>query len=306
LAGTAAVLAFAPRRGTEGPRSSSLLAGLAEPGAPSGPSTKRSTKPSIDTGPVAAGRGLTPVATTVLSAAAACLLLLAAQTAYLVWAGIGVNSYAPKPFPVSAGVAKLGRLVGNNLLALDGTNKHDVTLWSGVGLYPEVNAGYRVRELAVHDPVIPPAYFQTWPSQSSTANAGLGNNFFAPAVGSAARARYYGASFILASPGSVPKQTQFVAKIPVPLAGSLSLYRVPGAAQFTFGRGGGARVMSARQTGNSTWRLAVDVPRPSALTLHLTYFPGWHVSADGKALPVHETGLFVGTTVSPPEPAPLR
>ena len=261
------------------------------------PAAELPVEPSTGPAPTPAGRGVAPAATSVLTAGAACLLLLAAQTAYLVWAGTGVNSYAARPFPVTAAVATLERLVGNNLLALDGTNKHDVTLWTGVGLYPEVNAGYGIRELAVHDPVIPPSYFQTWPSQSATLNAGLGNNFFAPAVGSATRARYYGASFILAGPGSVPKQTQLVAQIPVPPAGSLSLYRVPGAAQFTFGAGSSARVLSARQTGNSTWQLDVDVPTASGLTLHLTYFPGWHVSADGKALPVYETGLFVGSRV---------
>ena len=256
-------------------------------------------------GGTAAGAGLpmgsqyaTRAAPTRRAAAAACLLLLAAQSAYLVWAGVGINSYAPTPFPVSAPLAKLQRLVGNNLVALDGTNKHDVTLWTGVGIYPEVNAGYRIRELAVHDPVIPPAYFRTWPAQSATTNAGLGNNFFAPAVGSATRARYYGAAYILAASGSVPRDTQFVTKLAVPLAGALYLYRVSGAAQFVFDPGSASRVISTEQTGNSSWRLKVDVRRASSLTLHLTYFPGWHVSADGRALPVHEAGgLFVGTTV---------
>jgi len=227
-----------------------------------------------------------------------CLLLLAAQSAYLVWAGIGVNSFATAPFPVTPAVAELQRLVGNNLVALDGTNKHDVTLWSGVGIYPEVNIGYRVRELAVHDPVIPPAYFQTWPDQAATTNAGLGNNFFAPAVGSATRARYYGAPFILAAPGSVPKGAQRVANIEVPLAGALTLYHVTGAEQFSFGSGN-ARVTSVRQTGNSSWRLGVSVPTRSALTLHLTYFPGWHVTADGRPLQAHESGGLVLASVIP-------
>lgn len=160
-------------------------------------------------------------------AAAASALLLATQSAYLVWAGIGVNSYATTAFPVTAPITELQHLVGNSLIALDGTNKQDVTLWSGAGIYPEVNIGYGIRELAVHDPVIPPAYFLTWPNQDATANASLGNNLFAPAVGSVTRARYYGAAFILATPGSVPKGTQLVATIPVPLAGSLSLYRAP-------------------------------------------------------------------------------
>jgi hypothetical protein len=233
-----------------------------------------------------------------LSGGIACLVLLAAQSAYLVWAGIGVNSYASATFPVTAPVAELQRLVGNNLVALDGTNKHDVTLWNGAGIYPEVNIGYGIRELAIHDPVIPPAYYRTWPDQDATVKAGLGNNLFVPAVGSATRARYYGAAFILAAPGSVPKSTKLVAQIDVPLAGSLRLYRAPGAAQFTFDGSNQARVVSARQTGNASWRLEVDAPATSALTLHLTYFPGWHVSADGRALAVHETqGLFVGVTV---------
>ena len=248
--------------------------------------------------PPTGGGHATRAAVTGRAAGAACLLLLAAQSAYLVWAGVGINSYASAPFPVTAPVAELQRLVGNNLVALDGTNKHDVTLWSGVGVYPEVNAGYGIRELAVHDPVIPPAYFLTWPDQEATSNAGLGNNFFAPAVGSATRARYYGAAYILAAPGSVPRDTQFVTKLAVPLAGALSLYRVPGAAQFSFDAGSQSRVVSAEQTGNASWRLEVDVRRASSLTLHLTYFPGWHVSADGRALPVHEEGgLFVGTAV---------
>ena len=243
-------------------------------------------------------RTLKPTGATLWTASVACLLLLAAQSAYLVWAGVGVNSFAARPFPVTPAVARLQHLVGHNLLALDGTNKHDVTLWSGVGIYPEVNIGYGLRELAVHDPVIPPAYYRTWPSQAATLNAGLGNNFFAPAVGSATRARYYGAAFILASPGSVPRGTEFVTKFSVPLAGSLSLYRVPGARQFTFGGGTDARVISSTQTGNSSWRLQVHVPTASALTLRLTYFPGWHVTADGRALPVSETGgLFVGSTI---------
>jgi hypothetical protein len=289
LVGMAAVLAL---RRPGAPRHRPV-AGHA--GAPStdGLGSRATGRPTLSG--VTAGRGGPN-----LYATAGCLLLLAAQSAYLVWAGIGVNSYATSTFPVTAPVAELQRLVGNGLVALDGTNKHDVTLWSGAGLYPEVNIGYGIRELAVHDPVIPPAYFLTWPDQEATTNAGLGNNVFAPAVGSALRARYYGASFILATPGSIPKNTRLVARIPVPLAGSLDLYRVPRAAQFTFDAGSDARVVSAAQTGNASWRLHVDVPSSAALTLRLTYFPGWHVSANGKALPVSETGgLFIGVTVPP-------
>jgi hypothetical protein len=276
----------------------SATGALVESAAGGGTTADAGTTAGAGAGLPMGGHYATRAALTRRAAGAACLLLLAAQSAYLVWAGVGINSYSSTPFPVSAPLAKLQRLVGNNLVALDGTNKHDVTLWTGVGIYPEVNAGYRIRELAVHDPVIPPAYFLTWPAQAATTNAGLGNNFFAPAVGSATRARYYGAAYVLAASGSVPRATQFVAKLAVPLAGALYLYRVPGAAQFAFDAGSASRVISAEQTGNSSWRLKVNVRRASSLTLHLTYFPGWHVSGDGRALPVHEAGgLFVGTTV---------
>ena len=228
---------------------------------------------------------------------AGCLALLAAQSAYLVWAGIGLNSYSSAPFPVNQAVADLQRIVGNRLVALDGPNEADVTMWTGTGLYPEVNVGYKIRELAVHDPVMPPGYFKTWPVPGATARAGLGNNVFVPAVTSAAEARHYGASFILASLGRVPTGTHFVTSLGT-APYRLFLYRAPGAAQFSFAPGSQAGVLSATQVGNSTWHLAVRAPRASALTLRVTYLPGWHVSADGRPLSVREVGgLFAGVTV---------
>ena len=125
-------------------------------------------------------RTLTPTGATFWTASGACLLMLAAQSAYLVWAGVGVNSFAARPFPVTPAVAKLQQLVGHNLLALDGTNKHDVTLWSGVGIYPEVNIGYGLRELAVHDPVIPPGLLPDMALASGHAQGRLGEQLFRP------------------------------------------------------------------------------------------------------------------------------
>jgi hypothetical protein len=234
---------------------------------------------------------------------AACLVLLASQSAYLVLAGVGLNSYSSRPYPVDKSVAALQHLVGDGLVALDGPNTKDVTQWTGTGLYPEVNLGYGIREMAIHDPVLPPSYLQTWPVASATVNDRLGDNVFVPSVGSAKRARFYGAQFILASPGRRPKGAVFVTKIPAALVKYVFLYRVPGAAQFSFGplsgpAGGGARVLAQSQPQNGTWRLGVRVPRTSALTARVTYLPGWHVLADGYDLPVHEVdGLFVGATI---------
>ena len=228
---------------------------------------------------------------------ASCAVILSAQTAYLVWAGIGLNSYSHDPFPVNPAVAQLQRLVGNRLVALDGPNEADVTEWTGTGIYPEVNVGYRIRELAVHDPVTPRSYWATWPVPAATARSGTGNNVFAPSVTSAALARLYGAAFILASYGRVPAGTTFVAALGAPPY-QLYLYAVPGAAQFSFRPGSAGRVLSVTQRGSSTWHLAVRVNRTAPLLLRVTYEPGWRVTADGRALPVHEVGdLFVGVRV---------
>jgi hypothetical protein len=229
---------------------------------------------------------------------AACIVLVAAQSAYLVLSGVGLNSYSSRAYPQDASVAMLKHLVGNGLVALDGPNTGDVTQWTGTGIYPEVNAGYGVRELAIHDPVLPPSYLRTWPVPAATVNDRLGDNVFVPSVGSARRARFYGAQFILASPGRRPKGAVLVAQIPVALVKYVFLYRVPGASQFSFGPGGGAQVLGQSQPENGAWRLAVRVPKASALTARVTYLPGWHILADGRPLPVHEVeGLFVGATV---------
>lgn len=239
-----------------------------------------------------------PVAQVSTTTRSACLLLLAAQSAYLIFSGVGINSYSSKPYPVDAAVAMLKHIVGDNLVALDGPNPADVTRWTGTGIYPEANIGYGIRELAIHDPILPPAYLRTWPDQAATTRAGLGNNVLVPSVGSAALARFYGASFILASPGRVPTGAVLVTRLRVALVTYLWLYRVPGATRFSFAAGSSANVISATHPGNSTWQLLVRVPKPSSLTLRVTYFPGWHAEADGRSLAVHSVdGLFVGVTV---------
>ncbi len=229
----------------------------------------------------------------------ACILLLATQSAYLVWAGIGLNSYFSKPFHVNQPLAELKHLVGGKLVALDGTNTQDVTLWTGVGLYPEVNIGYSIRELAIRDPVIPRAYLPHLASPDSHSQCKAREQSLRTSRRIIGGARYYGASFVLAFPGRVPKGTQFVAKLATPAGDWLALYRVPGATQFSFAPGNDAKVLSAKRTGNASWRLVVDVRRASALTLRLTYFPGWHVTAGGRALAVHKSGgLFLGVAVA--------
>ena len=144
-----------------------------------------------------------------------------------------------------------------------------------------------------------------WPA--ATVNDRLGDNVFVPSVGSAQRARFYGAQFILASPGRRPEGAVLVAKIPAALVKYVFLYRVPGASQFSFGPSSSGRSSSGAGEG------ARVRPSPSR---ERDVAPGRAgaegVGADGAGdvparlarpgrwacLPVHEVdGLFVGATV---------
>ncbi|MHB1535451.1 MAG: hypothetical protein ACYC1D_12745, partial [Acidimicrobiales bacterium] len=222
----------------------------------------------------------------VLSGRAASVVLLAAQSLYLVVSGAGLNSYSHRAYPVTPAVAQLQHAVGSSLVALDAGNVRDVSEWRNVGFYPEINVGYGVHELALHDPTIPRAYVNAWPITAARPKLVVGRNVFAPAVTSAALARLYGVSYILAGPTvAAPLGTVRVKTI-----ARMGLYRVPGAAQFAFPVGAvDDRVLSSRHPGDTVWQLSVEVHRTSRLVLHLTDVAGWTVTADGRSLRVGRT-----------------
>ncbi|HTX01089.1 MAG TPA: YfhO family protein, partial [Acidimicrobiales bacterium] len=173
--------------------------------------------------------------------------------------------------------------------------------WAGIGLYPEMNLDYGIDELAVHDPLTPAAYFESWPVPDAGQLAG-GANLFGPAVNSVALARRYGARYVLVQTAGqipVPSGMHRVATIEGPTKAKLTLASVPGSARFTF-PAGRARVLSSSHPGDATYEVRVHVPRGAAqqLILHITATPGWHVAADGRALAVHVVdGTFLSVSV---------
>ena len=78
-------------------------------------------------------------------------------------------------------------------------------------------------------------------------------------MGSATRARYYGAAYVLAAPGSVPRGTKFVAKLGRAARRDALALPGPGSRAVQLRPRSSARVVSATQTGNATWRLDVQV-----------------------------------------------
>lgn len=224
-----------------------------------------------------------------LAAAALC----AAQGCFLLFAGVGLNSYSHQGYPLTPALAELRGVVGGSLVALDGDNTTcgpgappgpfcGVRFWRGVGLYPEMNLPYGIDELAAHDPTIPQAYFDAWPVPDSGQTSPVGLNLFAPSVDSAALARLYGAAYILAQPGRPrPPGTRLVTTI----AGE-GLYAVPGASRFGFAGGSAARVLSVSHPGDRSYVVEVRVPRAATLLMRITDVSGWHALAAGHELRV--------------------
>jgi hypothetical protein len=242
----------------------------------------------------------------------AALVLLGAQSAFLLFAGVGINSYSHDANPVTPQVATLTSIVGSKLVGLDGGNTNcaassphnqifcGVRLWRGVGFYPEMNISYGVDELGLHDPTIPQAYFDAWPVPNAEQVTPVNLNLFAPDVDTVALARRYGVAYVLAAPGEpAPKGMQLEAMI-----SGEALYFVPGSERFSFvgaastGSGPGrvsAHVISSSHPSDAKYVVDVSAPRMSKLAVRITDVTGWHaVTNTGKTLTLlrYEGGLL--------------
>lgn len=215
--------------------------------------------------------------------------LLLGQCLFLVAAGIGLDTFSNDFFPATPATKTLTQTVGPDLMALNGTNLKDLRVWEGVGFYPNTNIGYNLRQFAAYDPLLPKQYFLEWPGPQSKR---LGApSLFLPVVDSADLARQFGIGFLLAERGKPPPP----GTVPVATAAGETLYRVPGSARFTLEGGTVSRVS---HPANNTWRFRVETPASSKLVMRVTYVPGWHVSVDGREIPVRrEQGLMVAATV---------
>ncbi len=223
--------------------------------------------------------------------------LVAAQSAFLFTAGVGVPTYGHLYYATTPAIARLQSLVGSSLVGLDngntgerliagrryGVRSFGVPNAAGIvlpraGLYPNVNIGYGIHLFGVHDPLIPAAYFSSWPVPLA-APVAKGVGLFVPAITSASLARRYGIAFILAPTWAAPLAGTHPVAL---LAGDERLYKVPGAARFTFPNGG--EVRSVHDGGDGSFTLTTSTARPSRLILRVSALPGWHLAADGRPL----------------------
>jgi hypothetical protein len=212
-----------------------------------------------------------------LASVAACLVVV--QSGFLFFAGVGIASYSTPFFQVTPEIAKLQAAVGDALVGLNGGNTTNVRSFKDVGFYPNVNIGYSIRIFGIHDPLLPAAYFTSWPIQAAAPNA-RGVGLFVPDVNTVALAQRYGIAFVLTRAGiPVPKGMQTVGV----LAGE-TLSKVPDAEQFSFVSAGSDKVLSATSDGNGTWRIATSGSTSGDLVFRVTALPGFRASIDNKSL----------------------
>ncbi len=248
--------------------------------------------------------------------------LLAVQSAFLLFAGVGINSYAGASFPATPATATVARVVGTGLLGMDDglgachppalvPPACGVRAWRGIGFYPEMNLGYGIAELGIHDPTIPQAVFDGWPF-AGTGRRIAYTNLFAPDIDTVALARRYGVTAVLVAPGlAVPAGMTPVASL-VNHGVHLTLATVPGSGRFSVA-GPGAALRASSHPGDARYEVEVRAPAGAVLTAHVTDVPGWRASAGGHPLVVRRAPgdqlsvrLPAGTTAVELTYAPAR
>src|SRR5665213_1408697 len=205
--------------------------------------------------------------------------LAVTEAAFLFFAGVGIASYSKPFFATTPAIAQLKGAVGDALVGLNGGNVTNVRDFTDVGFYPSVNIGYSIRIFGVHDPMVPSAYFASWPIQKAAPNK-FGVGLFVPDINSGALAQRYGIGFVLTKSGiSVPPGMTTVAVI----AGE-TLSRVPDSETFSFISGSGDQVLAATSNDDGAWKLETAGSSSGTLALRITAEPGFVASIDGRPL----------------------
>jgi len=216
------------------------------------------------------------------------IVFLVLQTVFLVAAGAPLASSSPGiPAPTPAEAA-LARRVGTSLVALGSRHCH---LPPTLGIHQDMNVVYRVRELAVWDPMVPEATFASLARLTGQPASAVGAPLtLCPAVDSAAVARVYGVGYILTA-ASAPRPRGTVR---AGVVGGEDVYRVPGAAQATLvpvPPSGSLPAVTAPgvpvgvdHAEPARWQVRVTTAAPTVLRLRVSDVPGWHATVNGKPL----------------------
>jgi hypothetical protein len=229
------------------------------------------------------------------------LVLFGVEAAFLLTATPGIWSSSNSFFPVTPAEATLQSDVGRARVGY--STCPSVISWPALGILPEANSAYGVREAAAYDGVVPQSYFTAYfqaAHQPVPANTGFGQ--YCASMSNAALARHFGVSYVLSPTGKPGPPGDIL----VTAIEGEDLYRVPGGSVVTTEPEGSppdsaaATVIPIGGSDPSSMHLTVSDNSPSVMYIHVTNFPGWKATIDGHGLSLHDWG---GTMMSASLPA---
>ena len=242
---------------------------------------------------------------------AVAVVLFAVESAFLLSTGASFWSVSSSYFPTNPAVTELQQTVGNSLVGYGSCRAlaYLTASTQEVGIRPDANVAYRIREMAIYDPILPQSYLQSWaaaggaPTPHSLAQLGI----FCARIATVNQARLYGVRYVL-EPAN--RKGPF-GSVLVRVVGDEGLYSIPGAADATVlaVAGTGAEpplfadgsAVPVTHPDPASWRVALDAATPEVLRLRLTNVPGWQATIDGRPLTLEPwaSGAMVEARIPP-------
>ncbi len=229
------------------------------------------------------------------------LTLLVVETTFLIAVGAPLWSSSAKFFETTPAVDALQRAVGTSTVGFTactgivggypGAAGSGGQIGQSLGILPNANAGYGIKEFAATDPLMPSAYYRSWSRATGRQLSSFYQPAFCPVITTADVARLYGVRFVLEPHGATP----LAGGVFVMTLGGEELIQVPGAAPATLTPDPSHVFPSDRVKGSpirvrypnpSTLKLETDSDTSQVLRVRLTDVPGWHGTIDGRALPL--------------------
>ena len=220
----------------------------------------------------------------------AAALLLGIETVFLVTSGAVLLSSTPSGPPPSPLSQELRATVGDTRVGFGSFTCPAGPGDSSLGILPDANIFYGVRELNAYDPILPKSYFSSWEDASGSPGGIPIFQSFCPAVSSTRLAQEFGVVYVLEPKGQLGPTGSVFQRV----VGNEVLYRiqdsgavtaVPTTAEVTTGPGPlHERVLLLGNPDTSSFNFTESAQSPSTLHIHLSDVPGWSATIDGRSL----------------------
>jgi hypothetical protein len=234
------------------------------------------------------------------------IVLLLAEIAFLLSAGSGLISSSTNGAQPTKAVVALRGVVGS---ARVGTGRVSGGACA-LGVTPEANILFGIRELNIYDAVIPKASFSEWKRVTHSSAGSVAFVHFCPDIRTVGEARMLGVGYVL-EPAGVPgpEGSRLVERIvvadPYPKNDFLmapppneDLYSIPGSNVATLstesdGRSGRASAsMETSDPDPANLSVVTHATQNGNLRVRVTNVPGWHATIDDRPLTLEKSSAF--------------